>query len=138
MLLWEVVFNTGLTAYKTIWLWICLTLYSIDTHFYVCCSRQHLKTLWQRKKLLLQDCCVGERVKMLWLFSTDEVLVPTSLQCGGFQDNLQEAVLWFSSGNTKSVLHYDTVDNINCLLDGEKKLVLIDKVCKHFVLFAPL
>ena len=22
-----------------------LTLYSIDTHFYVCCSRRHLKTL---------------------------------------------------------------------------------------------
>ena len=34
-----------------------LTLYSIDTstRFYVCCSRQHLKTLWQRKKLLLQE-----------------------------------------------------------------------------------
>ena len=69
-----------------------LTLYSIDTRFYVRCSRQHLKTLWQRKKLLrqdvfkafqlkkssflsaewtfknflkcrlLQDCCMGERV----------------------------------------------------------------------------
>ena len=32
-----------------------LTLYSIDTRFYVCCSRQHLKTLSQRKKLLLQE-----------------------------------------------------------------------------------
>ncbi|XP_053405427.1 bifunctional peptidase and arginyl-hydroxylase JMJD5-like [Mercenaria mercenaria] len=63
----------------------------------------------------------------------DEVLVPYSLQCGGFQDNLQDAVLWFSGGSTKSVLHYDTVDNINCLLDGEKKLVLIDKRYKNMV-----
>ena len=31
----------------------CLTLYSIDTRFY--CSRQHLKTSWQKKKLLLQS-----------------------------------------------------------------------------------
>ena len=38
------------------WRWILfssITLYSIDIHFYVCCSIRHLKTLWQRKKLLL-------------------------------------------------------------------------------------
>lgn len=63
----------------------------------------------------------------------DEILVPHTLQCGGFQDNLQKAVLWFSGGDTTSVLHYDSVDNINCLLDGEKKLVLIDKTYKTMV-----
>lgn len=59
---------------------------------------------------------------------TDDVLVPNSLSCGGFQNNLQESVIWFSGGDTKSVLHYDLVDNINCLMDGKKQLVLIDKV----------
>ena len=41
---------------------------------------------------------------------------------------LQDAVVWFSSGGTKSVLHYDAVDNINCLFDGTKELLLINKV----------
>ena len=33
---------------------------------------------------------------------------------------------WFSSGGTKSVLHNDDVDNINCLLRGKKQLLFID------------
>lgn len=41
---------------------------------------------------------------------------------------LQDAVVWFSSGGTKSVLHYDAVDNINCLFDGTKELLMINKV----------
>lgn len=34
--------------------------------------------------------------------------------------------MWFSSGGTKSVLHYDSAENINCLFAGTKKLYLID------------
>ena len=43
--------------------------------------------------------------------------------------------MWFSSGGTKSVLHNDDVDNINCLFSGTKELLFIDykkyknKVC---------
>ena len=43
--------------------------------------------------------------------------------------------MWFSSGGTKSVLHNDDVDNINCLFSGRKELLFIDykryktKVC---------
>lgn len=62
-----------------------------------------------------------------------EIMVPHTLQCGGFQDNLQDTVMWFSSGETKSVLHYDDVDNINCLFDGEKKIVMIDKAYKDMI-----
>lgn len=36
--------------------------------------------------------------------------------------------MWFSSGGTKSVLHSDNVDNINCLFSGEKELYMVDKV----------
>lgn len=35
-------------------------------------------------------------------------------------------VMWFSSGGTKSVVHTDSVDNINCLYRGEKTLFMVD------------
>ena len=60
-------------------------------------------------------------------FSGDLTL-PRSLQCGGFQDQILQAVLWFSSGGTKSVLHNDLPDNVNCILDGNKDIIFIDKV----------
>ena len=34
--------------------------------------------------------------------------------------------MWFSSGGTKSVVHTDSIDNINCLFRGEKTLVMVD------------
>ena len=34
--------------------------------------------------------------------------------------------MWFSSGGTKSVLHNDDVDNINCLFHGTKELLFIE------------
>lgn len=50
--------------------------------------------------------------------------------------------MWFSSGGTKSVLHNDDVDNINCLFSGTKELLFIDykkyknKVCWTVILQA--
>lgn len=35
-------------------------------------------------------------------------------------------VTWFSSGGTKSVIHNDDVDNINCLYRGTKQLTFVD------------
>jgi len=58
----------------------------------------------------------------------EEYTLMTSLHCGGFTDVLQDAVMWFSSGGTKSVLHFDAVENINCLFSGSKKFIMIDKV----------
>ena len=55
-------------------------------------------------------------------------MLPRPLRCGGFQSSLAIGVVWFSSGGTKSVFHSDDVDNINCILDGSKSLVMIDKV----------
>ncbi|XP_046562648.1 bifunctional peptidase and arginyl-hydroxylase JMJD5-like [Haliotis rubra] len=56
-----------------------------------------------------------------------DVDVPYCLRCGGFQKLFTKAITWFSSGGTKSVLHMDEFDNINCLLDGTKDLVFYDK-----------
>ncbi|KAI0242747.1 hypothetical protein LSAT2_011403 [Lamellibrachia satsuma] len=47
------------------------------------------------------------------------------IMCGGF--HLEVAVIWFSSGNTKSVLHTDSIENINCIFDGDKDIVFVDK-----------
>ena len=58
----------------------------------------------------------------------EDLNLPLSLQCGGFQNFIQTVVLWFSSGGTKSHLHRDMLDNINCLLDGKKEIIFIDKV----------
>jgi lysine-specific demethylase 8 len=35
--------------------------------------------------------------------------------------------MWFSSGGTKSVLHNDVFENINCVLDGTKQLLMINR-----------
>lgn len=47
------------------------------------------------------------------------------LQRGGYANHLDTAVLWFSSGNTRSVLHHDETENVICLLDGEKQFTLL-------------
>ncbi|XP_022105662.1 lysine-specific demethylase 8-like isoform X2 [Acanthaster planci] len=56
-----------------------------------------------------------------------EVELLSCMLCGGFTKNLQDAVIWFSSGDTKSVLHFDALDNINCVMDGRKEFFLVDK-----------
>ncbi|XP_066271363.1 bifunctional peptidase and (3S)-lysyl hydroxylase Jmjd7-like [Branchiostoma lanceolatum] len=56
-----------------------------------------------------------------------EFMLLRNMLCGGFLDYLQDAVMWFSSGGTKSVLHFDAVDNINCLFEGSKELFMVDK-----------
>jgi len=69
------------------------------------------------------------------MYVLEEYALLKSIGCGGFTNMLQDAVVWFSSGGTKSVLHYDAVDNINCLFDGTKELVMINKVglpCSSF------
>ncbi|XP_062510635.1 bifunctional peptidase and arginyl-hydroxylase JMJD5-like isoform X2 [Corticium candelabrum] len=55
-----------------------------------------------------------------------DILLPSALLCGGFQNQLIDGVMWFSSGGTKSVLHNDDVDNINCLFSGVKELFFVE------------
>ncbi|KAK7011953.1 lysine-specific demethylase 8 [Biomphalaria glabrata] len=61
---------------------------------------------------------------------SDMVLVPQNLHCGGFQKMIQQAVLWLGSGEIQSVLHYDELDNMLCMLEGQKHVILIDKAHK--------
>nr|XP_026689371.1 lysine-specific demethylase 8-like isoform X2 [Ciona intestinalis] len=57
-------------------------------------------------------------------FANTEVFVPKPLLC---EKVLNMIVIWFSSGNSKSLLHNDAYDNLNCLYDGSKDLLLIDQ-----------
>ncbi|XP_030832561.1 bifunctional peptidase and arginyl-hydroxylase JMJD5 [Strongylocentrotus purpuratus] len=58
---------------------------------------------------------------------SDEFCLLRCLLCGGFPTSLVDTILWYSSGGTKSVLHFDGVDNINCIMDGSKEVFLVDK-----------
>jgi len=54
-----------------------------------------------------------------------EVRVLPCLMCGSFAERILEANLWISSGGTKSMLHKDADNAINCLLNGTKDWILI-------------
>ncbi|CAF0941002.1 unnamed protein product [Brachionus calyciflorus] len=55
-----------------------------------------------------------------------DVLLPQPLQCGQAPTVLEETIMWFSSGGTSSVVHTDDYENILCVFDGTKELVLVD------------
>lgn len=61
-------------------------------------------------------------------FVVEDIRMLPCVSCGGFAEKLLDIVMWFSSGGTKSVLHNDGSDNLNCLFRGSKELVMIDKV----------
>ena len=52
--------------------------------------------------------------------------------CGGWQDHIEGAQVWLSGGGTQSVLHSDGMENINCMLDGRKQIIMMDKVSLHW------
>ncbi|XP_031564785.1 F-box protein At5g06550-like [Actinia tenebrosa] len=54
-----------------------------------------------------------------------EVRILPCLMCGTFSERILEANLWLSSGGTKSMLHKDADNAINCLLNGTKNWILI-------------
>ncbi|XP_033112888.1 lysine-specific demethylase 8-like [Anneissia japonica] len=56
-----------------------------------------------------------------------DVVLPAPLQCHVMKDSFSSAMMWFSNGGTSSVLHIDSVDNINCVMAGRKHVVLIDR-----------
>ena len=62
-----------------------------------------------------------------------DVSVLPCLTCGAFRRRLLEVDLWFSSGGTKSLLHRDADNAINCLLAGRKDWILIDRKYTHLV-----
>ena len=65
---------------------------------------------------------------MLFIYYVDDLRLFPCISCGGYDKMLVDVIMWFSSGGTKSVLHNDHIDNINCLFSGVKELYMVDKV----------
>uniref|UniRef100_H2YAV1 JmjC domain-containing protein n=1 Tax=Ciona savignyi TaxID=51511 RepID=H2YAV1_CIOSA len=65
-----------------------------------------------------------------------EFQLPPALICEGFTSRLQDYVMWFSGGRTRSKLHYDNVENMYCQLGGTKEWFIVDPkdAKKHIVL----
>ncbi|EDV26373.1 Lysine-specific demethylase 8 [Trichoplax sp. H2] len=57
----------------------------------------------------------------------EDIRLLPCVSCGGFAEKLLDIVMWFSSGGTKSVLHNDGSDNLNCLFRGFKEFILVDR-----------
>ncbi|XP_071800632.1 tRNA wybutosine-synthesizing protein 5-like [Asterias amurensis] len=69
-------------------------------------------------------------------FLKTDVLIPPPLNCDNITATMVDAVIWFSSGGTKSVLHNDDVDNINCLFRGQKELLFANYTkYRHQIVF---
>ena len=76
--------------------------------------------------------CITNQHQKCFPCSTDDIFLLKCLLCGGYTDSLQDSVMWFSNGGTKSVLHFDAIDNINCLISGTKELFMVDKVYTNY------
>ena len=55
-----------------------------------------------------------------------DVTVIPPLTCGLLKDRLVEVDLWLSGGGTKSILHKDAYNAINCLYNGTKEWKMIE------------
>ena len=79
--------------------------------------REFLKTYRETDVYLVND--LGPEMM-------DRLLLPSFISCGGADTMLSKTIMWMSSGGTSSVLHNDASENINCLLDGTKTLVMFN------------
>lgn len=57
---------------------------------------------------------------------SDDVIIPWPLQCKEYERSYEDNVMWFSSGGTKSVIHHDDYENLNCLLRGTKRFLFVN------------
>ncbi|EDV25230.1 uncharacterized protein TRIADDRAFT_56963 [Trichoplax adhaerens] len=58
-------------------------------------------------------------------FLQKDLWMPSCIACDTIPHS--NHVMWFSSGGTKSVLHFDGYENLNCLLRGSKQFIMIDR-----------
>ncbi|CAE8628905.1 unnamed protein product [Polarella glacialis] len=61
----------------------------------------------------------------------DDVQFLPCMQCGGYLKFLDVHNMWIGRGGSKSVVHYDDQDNINCMLDGEKRFIFMHPSYKN-------
>lgn len=54
------------------------------------------------------------------------------LRCGGYLNWLDTNNMWYGRGGSKSVIHYDEQDNINCMISGKKRFVFMHPRYKKY------
>jgi len=47
------------------------------------------------------------------------------MRCGGFLQFLDVQNMWMGRGGSKSVIHYDDQDNLNCMIAGKKRFIFM-------------
>jgi len=62
-----------------------------------------------------------------------DVFLPQFLNCGPATQFLDVNNMWFSSGGTKSVIHNDDQDNVNCVFSGSKRMIFFSPTNKTSV-----
>jgi len=53
-----------------------------------------------------------------------DVSYPEFMSCGGYLNYLDANTLWVGRGSSKSVVHYDDQDNLNCMVAGRKRFMI--------------
>ena len=66
-------------------------------------------------------------VNQLPSFLAHDFPLPLSLDCPSVIDLIEDNVMWFSSGGTKSVWHNDAYENLNCLFRGKKEFIMANR-----------
>ncbi|XP_076443576.1 lysine-specific demethylase 8-like [Babylonia areolata] len=96
---------------------------------------RHRNAQWMRLNNFLSDYADNDLYMVNSIKDSMEGLVhiPSTLQCGGFEKGVMEAVLWMGRGPIHSVLHYDELENLLCVFDGAKDVILIDQFYKDKV-----
>ena len=63
-----------------------------------------------------------------------DIAIVDLLRCSPAIKFMSEILMWWSSGGTKSVMHNDNEDNLNCVISGDKRLALFHPARKVRVL----
>merc|ERR1719453_514503 len=53
------------------------------------------------------------------------------MYCGGFSNFLGVHRLWIGRGGSRSVVHRDDAENINCLFAGRKRIALVHPIWRE-------
>ena len=60
-------------------------------------------------------------------FLAREFLIYQPLDCPSVINLIEDNVMWFSSGGSKSVWHNDAYENLNCLFRGTKEFIMANR-----------
>ena len=60
----------------------------------------------------------------------NDISLPQFLNCGPASQYLDVHNMWFSSGDTHSVIHNDDQDNVNCVFTGTKRMIFFSPTNK--------